>query len=709
MMGATLTQTKAAGFPDRGQTGMAVSLTAGSAGASVYHDLAVERGVLHVRLLLGPGSLEAGRVRVAGGQTAADTPAWSVEFDAAGSTVSLLLANGQSLSGTLPAGLAWHCVEVKVDVTVGEAALWRNGVLAESVGGDLTGLAGRYCWIGGIGKDAGAVGTLKLDEWRISDAYIGPVVVLPSGPYGNDPARWLVVYNRGSARSARWAGSYRAARGVPYANLAGLSLPQEETIGDEAYQALRSAIGDYLKVNGLAEQVIGILTGLDVPGYVDFAGDGLRLKPVPALLHEDVASYGSVLNGLAIDGEPTRPRREVLEGKRLTARIDGPDRASAEKLIERATSQMTEGLGDGEGSAVYLDPVAGERFSHWTDQARNWAESVDRQRLRLPFHRADSGEGYADVNFEAFTSDGFVVDFPGEYREATGLFFSPAGKRVLSVQLYPDEATALTLRAGAAANWVEGPIGAGYAAAIASSEPYTPEALPYLRPLFEALRHGWALGEAWLASVPVLRQGLYLVGDPLMQVAFPQSGWNVYGPASRLSRLSLDQPRYALREPAGNLPLKAADRPAAGETGLYLVRRVDARGREEAGLSLARVQATDAGAASLPYRPIWPLDMDWPVWLAEGGLELAVQWDRPLSLCKVSELALLQETAAGEMIADRPLVPQHALRVTRSVRLPEEARRFCWRVTSPDGASVRTPWSRWVHPAGEAQRALEPV
>lgn len=710
-MGVTLSQTSAAGFPDRGVRGLRVMFEPGNGGGYLSHDLGAAQAVLHVRLALAPVDAAGGAVRVAGGENDAGEPTWWMDYDAEARSVTVVLGDGGSLGVVLNA-LSWHVIELKLDTLAGEAKLWLNGVDAASHGGAFSSMATRRAWIGGVFKDTALSGELWMDEWVLATQRIGPVRVDPGSVYADDPARWLVVYNASSADAATWAEAYRVARGVPLANLLGLALSGDEVIDGAAYAALAHAINDYLSSSGLAAQVMGVLAGYRVPGYVDFNDDGV-LDPVPALLHRESPVGGASVNSHAADALPTRPVADELAGDRMTARLDGPDLGAALSLIERGTALMEAGLDGGAGETLWFDPFAGsdEGVDAQGERMRLWVQSVDRMRLRLPVELSgDLDEPAQAAQFSAIHDDAFLwmwdTSLPAVPPD--GFFESPAGKRVSCIQLHPVEPVATTLRGSAPVNWLERALSAGYVTAAGSSRGYSGSAVPYARPFFEALRRGWTVGEAWYVSLPVLREGLYLVGDPLARCALPRRGWDVFGPLDRLEALKPEAPSQALREAQTSVALPAALRPAAGESGLYVVRHVDGEGRVEAGAVSVRVVNREGVAARAPLAPMWPDHSHWPVLVEAGQVVLRVAWEQPLGVSRVARVVLWGEVDGAEAaVLSEPAFDPRWRGVSVALPMPVEAGRYRWRVWSADGVWVETPWSRLLRPRAEAGVSLQ--
>jgi len=135
-----------------------------------------------------------------------------------------------------------------------------------------------------------------------------------------------------------------------------------------------------------------------------------------------------------------------------------------------------------------------------------------------------------------------------------------------------------------------------------------------VRPFFAALRAGWTLAEAWLLALPVLRDGLYLVGDPLLTVPLPRAGWDVFGPLDALTDFDGAAPTHRLRRDERSLDLLAHG------DGFYVVRHVDAFGRPDHALTAVPVLRDGAQRVTPPLLPAWPSAPGWPLLRSVGGL-----------------------------------------------------------------------------------------
>lgn len=211
---------------------------------------------------------------------------------------------------------------------------------------------------------------------------------LASGPlsdYANDPRRWLVVYNSADADSTTWAGLYADRRAIPSVNRCGLSLPTDEVVSAAQYETMRQQIGTYLDNNDLREQVVGVLLGLNVPGYADVAGLG-ALTPIAAYLHTDDTHGLTVVNPLYQSTIAERPAASDFGGVRLTCRIDASTLAEAIAMIDRADSLTDQPLAHDANADVLFDinpdnPAVGPVY---TQPVEDWATGQGLAVLRLP-------------------------------------------------------------------------------------------------------------------------------------------------------------------------------------------------------------------------------------------------------------------------------------------------------------------------------------
>lgn len=707
LAGVTLRQTAEAALPDRpasgGGIGLQVDMVAGDDGQYLARDIGSTPDPLHTRLMLNPASASGGQVVVLRGVDDGIEETFRIAFDAEARSVTITLATAQSLTASLPPHIGWHCIELMIDRAQGRATLWVNGLPADEATGDLESLTTRTIWIGGMFKDEDTVGSLYLDEWVIADGYIGPVSVEPRGLYADDPARWLVIYNAAATDSAAWAEAYRAARGVPFANLLGLDLPAEEQITAEQFEAMRDAIDDYLARHDPLHNVIGILCGHGVPGTC--TRPDLAAESIVAQLHlidGDSTPTANPLARTSLGDALIRPTTANLMGHRLTARIDGPSLNDSVALTSRAMAIADEGLaGDtaapGGEATLWLDPYGPDEAAYEPRRQRMvaWADSIERQQLRLPL-RLPSESGADEPRFDQISEDGFYIGWD-QASPPAGFFGEPAGRRVLCHSLRFAGATCPTLRNEADGNWCMAALAAGYAAAAGVTRAVLPDAVVHVDALFEGLRLGWSLGEAWFAACPVLRQGLMLVGDPLITVPMPRQGWNVYGPFRSWAEADFSTPAAALREDERQWSIPPALRPAADQTGLYVIRRMDAMGRMEAGMRHVSAHHQGGSAVGPPHGPLWPSAPDWWARREGAGFAIAAAWARRFRDAGVDRVQLVEQVQGqpSQVVGDQPASPGE--RTMQWTRTPAgQPVRYLIVAISGSGASISSPWSAWM-------------
>lgn len=430
----------------------------------------------------------------------------------------------------------------------------------------------------------------------------------PHPTFAADPTRWVVLYNLDSEDLAAWAEHYRAARGIPDANLIGLHCSTQESIDLAEYAALREAVADHLAEHHLESHVMGILAGFGVPGVYDL---GSATAPVASSLFDLAGS--ALFNPLASMTTLTRPDKANTQGLYMTARIDAPNLAAAVALVDRATA-ISQGAALVSPLTLFLNPVGGGTgpgVSSVNDHMTQWASGLDRQRTRLPLvvHAGDSP-------LDSVSHDGFLWGWVQTLPPAD-FFGSPPGGRVFIYPIRTASPTLVSLRDASPTCWAGTALAQGYAAVLASTAPSSVSAVAFVRPFFEALRRGWTLAEAWFVASPVLGSPLTLIGDPLMTVPLPRAGWDVFGPLDRLEALDPETPLAMLREEEHSLVVAEMEEEGAH----FIVRRVDAFGRSEAGLSGVRFTPTHTTPPPEPPTPPGddvPVTPTTPLRLVEG-------------------------------------------------------------------------------------------
>lgn len=709
-MSTTLTQSASASFSDRPNTsgvGLHVSMSIGDEGALLSHDLGSEYEAIYIRFVFNPWAVSGGRFVPLAGLDGQGNVAMRMTFDA-GTRGLVAWLPGGSLSAVLDGVLPWQCIELGIDTVSGEATLWVNGVVADQSSGDHSASTIQTVCFGAIHKQTAVTGDVYMDELSIADDYIGPVVTPPTLPYAGDSARWLVVYNTAEPDAVSWANTYRQARGVPYANLAGLTLPTTETINAGQYAALVDAVEAYLTDNHLAAQIMGVLLGYGVPGYVDFTGSG-PLEAVPALTQTAATTAGTSPNTNATPTPSQRLTFDDLAGGRMTARMDARDIASANTIISRADTVIASSL-TGSDSTIYFDPFAGNEptYQDAFDDMIAWATGLRGMKTRLPIVFSGDPAGNAEASFDAVINDGLFVGWSSTLPDPD-IFSNPAGRRALCVQLFLEGATATSLRNEVPDNWADTPINAGYAAAIVSSRDNPVSAIPHVGALFDALREGWTLGESFHVAQPMLRSGFYLVGDPLMGIAMPRRGYEVFGPLDSLEHLDPASPLAVLSEDAAEFDV-SNNLPAEFVESHYVIRRSDAQGRAEASYPSVRVMNIGGVAYQPVTLPVWPDITDWPVLQESGRVLLLAVWAEPIGGTHIQAIELLAQPdgQAFSVVATPSFSPRDTW-LSISLPMPTVKTRYRWRFTSADGVVQHTDYSAWVEPLPAPAIALQPI
>lgn len=706
-MAATLIQSDDASFPDRPShntgTGLRVTLSENTNGSYLEYQPDSAPDPLHVRVMIAPDQVSDGHVTFMDGLDNTDAETFHITFDADLNQIQFTV-DSTTLTATRPTALAWHAIEITIDHTAGTVALDINGVNLASQS-SISVNPTTTLRLGCLGKHNDTTGTLDLDEWLIADQAIGTVSITPTTPYANDPAAWLVVYNTQSSDSITWAEYYRQARGIPYANLCGLNLPTTETINASAFASLTQQIQTYLQNNNLENTVLGILMGYNVPGYANITGIG-PIESIPALLHTTSTVAGTTANPIDASTTIIRPTADLLNGKRLTARLDAPTLADAIAMIDRAVALEATDLTNASGASevtLWLDPytTASELTTPHINAMTNWSQSLSAQQLRIPIEVTEATDSEPNPDFAQISHDGFYWGWSNASPPA-GFFASTTGQRIFAFDLHTLDTTAPTLRDWSTGRWVGAAFTAGYAAAAGTSRNYSLSSLPQATIFFAAMRSDLTLAESFFLACPILRDGLFIVGDPLTTISLPRAGWDVFGPVDTLESLDFSTP-------AASLPIHQTTWPnqttAEHETRFVALRKRDTFGRTETGINITRFAATEIDdstiAVSPPMDPIWP-DLDhenWsPVYINQT-LTAQIIWDRPLGLAQIATVELwtqvdeLPASLAQTLITD----PQSRI-VSATIPAPESSTRYQFRATSDDGIIITTPWSAPVTP-----------
>ncbi len=659
-------------------------------------DLGTPRETLFCRFMVNPTQVAGGEVVLAGGIDAQGRSVWQVTLDLTNELVTFHVG-GVQMTSALPTSLAWHSVEVGLDTSTGLVSLRVNGVPRGTATAVFN--ATQHAWLGVGFISIGPTGTIDVDHWVLADSPIGVPRSTPADEHAGDPRRWLVVYNRSDAESCVWADTYRDRRGVPYANLCGLVLPTTETTSAGEYESMRQQIGDYLDDNGLRDQIVGVLLGYRVPGYADVAGTG-SLTPIASYLHTDDAHGLPVVNPLYQSEITQRPIASEFVSVRLTGRIDAPTLAEAIALIDRADDLIANPLAHDQGADLLIDinPDSASISPGYTLPVQDWATGQGVAQLRLPTI-------VYDEQAPTTASNEAVIWGWRDAAPPAGFFETQGGRRAICLQFDPLPDPAVTVRDAAATDWLSAAMQAGYAYAAAPSRAYSLSSLPLPHLFFEGLRRGWTVAEAWLVAQPFLRDGLQLIGDPLMPIPFPQAGYDVFGPSPRLDLIDFDKPLAVLHAGVKQFAIDAEDLPAQGQAVRYLVRAIDAQGRSDHASATAYL-AVDSGQVIRPALPAWPTDAEWLVLERAGQLVLSAYWPASLDALGIDMVQLVVQSGSDDPVTHSAVTPVTGQRrVVFTIDRPAEPTRY--RFISVQGVtSFDSPWSAEVLPAGIPSQSL---
>ena len=687
-------------------TGLRVDAEAGPGGSHLSVGLSPSLAVVHVRCLLRRDTF-SGQGVIASLDDQAARPVLAIEYHSDPQQIRLLDGSAASLAESALSQAPWHHVEVGYDSGSGLATLWVDGVEAGQAGVPSPIDPLGRCRVGLPAKHHEAVGGFELDEWVITDAYVGVDTWSPGSSDLADPARWLVVFNHTSAQSVAFAEAYRVRRGPPSGHLLGLDLPTTERITTPQFNALLGGVDAYLDANGLAQRVHGVVLSYGVPGFVD-DGDGEPVEPVAALLQSPATPPQPTVNPLYADALPPRPSPGELAGLRLVASLDAPTLTDALAMLDRADALgQTQPLPTGDGT-LWFDPYLSDAASAQppTQQLVNWGLGDDRQALRLPiaWSRDPASGDTSFVAFDVVERDGFFFGW-SQASPPPGFFAEPAGSRVACFQFNIAENQADTVRDASANNWITAPIEAGYAAAIASSRFTSYDHVPAARPFFEALRRGWTLAEAFLLSRRIVGTGFFMVGDPLLTVRLPRAGWDVYGPASPADgHPPSPSERLPITQTTWSPPVDASD-PAAMRR--FTVQRHGEDELELANTAVVRAERTEAGWIGASASLAWPPATAWRPSRVEGGLELFALW-RTAPGAEVIDAVEVDRKDENFALTPESSVPVEATADRAVVTVPPPAMRSRYRVRLLVAGETRaaSAWSRWVEPTPAPDHTL---
>jgi len=378
---------------------------------------------------------------------------------------------------------------------------------------------------------------------------------LPAAPVPNtDYAKaTLIVYNKNEPESRELAVFYAKERAIPVDNIIALDCSDKETISRKQFnETIAEPMRKFMTSNGLWKlddtargkvateskiHIVALMKGVPMrigaeplapTGKVDANG-----KPVPPKENKqqtDAASVDSELAMLSLDAAPLnsmgrnpffkqdRPKMDAgIAAMFLVGRIDGPDWATAKRLIVDAIAAEKTGLwGNAYLDLSRMDVTKGPGYKIGDEWLRNIAKGyhmtgiptyVDKHPARLP------------LNFPM--GDDIALYFGWYSNTPDGPFANPNFKfKQGAVACHIHSYSATTIRT-TTQRWV-GPLLDHGAAAVLGNvyEPFL--TLTTHLDLFNArLLAGYTFIEAGWMATPGISWMNIMVGDPLYQPFFP--------------------------------------------------------------------------------------------------------------------------------------------------------------------------------------------
>jgi uncharacterized protein (TIGR03790 family) len=490
---------------------------------------------------------------------------------------------------------------------------------------------------------------------------------------GDNPAdRVVILANSRQPESVGLAEFYAGQRGVPPANIVALPLPEAESITwrqfiDEVYQPLQDELYRRGWIEGTASSLLDrlgrkryALTGHRISYLVVCRGVPLRIYHDPTLLvdtlgsrinpqlNKNEAAVDSELSLLAqsgyeITGFIANPlfaneRPPALDAEMVVkvSRLDGPDFASARRLVTSALEGENHGL-LGRGYVDLKGPDA---------NGDKWLESVRRQLEDLGFdieveNTSDTFSPETRFDAPVLYFGWYASNLNGPFA-AEGFTFPPG-----AVALHIHSFSAQTLHSDSQ-GWCGPFVARGVAATVGNVfEPF----LDFThRPdlLLHALGQGKTFGDAVYYALPALSWQAVAIGDPLYR-PFKIS---LEKQEEQTGRLPPALAPYALIRRA-NLLLRQGQK--SGALAVLKAGLKQSPGLA-LGLSLAKLALTenDAGTAmsALAFVPLLKefRPEDWPLLREIAGL-LAAHGSRPAALQIYAKLVCVKAPAPDALKA----------------------------------------------------------
>lgn len=326
-----------------------------------------------------------------------------------------------------------------------------------------------------------------------------------------DNKRTLVIMNSNNDASVRIGQYYQAARNIPSENMVFLDVPDSVGITIQQYlDDVHDPISQLITTNNLQDKIKFIVTTYGVPIKVgsmalddvltDFYNpdpDYLPTKP------EDVSDYPH-------DYYLSKKRIDSSYAMILTARLDGPNEALIKALIDKAVyAEQFNNVTEAHTTCIDLRNITPSVYSGYYAQAERFIGTGILTSLSTTLNVNTSSALFAKNS----CSD--VQYYYGWYSYWNFIDIFQEYLRPGSIAGHLDSASFYSVRDTGDNNWGIHLLERGATAVYgAISEPYT-MAFPCSGILYDRLKKGFNLAEAYWSSTNTLRWRMILIGDPL--------------------------------------------------------------------------------------------------------------------------------------------------------------------------------------------------
>jgi len=380
------------------------------------------------------------------------------------------------------------------------------------------------------------------------------------------PHEVLVVCNLASVASLELASNYMEKRHIPSTNLLALPLAESDTISREEYQEtllrpVAAKIEELKTINRVAAIVLihGVPLKIEAPRLSREEWQELRLalneiEELTSQAAENKLQPSGRVDSLktriaelqkgswraAVDSELAlvkageypladwirNPYYLYHQGMNLTpgkdqvllvARLDGPDRATVQRIIDDTLAAEAEGLqGKAYFDARWPEPEGDSELDGYRFYDNSLHRAAKLVARRMPVVLDQEGGLFA----EGACPDAAL--YAGWYSLASYIDSFSWQKGAIGYHLASAECA--TLRPTNRSLWCLGMLANGAAAVIGPvNEPYV-QGFPLPEIFFGLLSEGYmSLGEAYLVALPYISWQMVLVGDPLYQPFHPPS------------------------------------------------------------------------------------------------------------------------------------------------------------------------------------------